>query len=91
MNDTQVLNIAVQMLVELGKLAAPILVVSMAVGVAVSLVQSITQLQEATLTFVPKLAAVALVLVVAGHWMVNSLVGFTEHMFRLIPALLHAG
>jgi flagellar biosynthetic protein FliQ len=90
-NDTQVLNIAVQMLVEMGKLAAPVLIVSMAVGIGVSLLQSITQLQEATLSFVPKLAAVALVVVFAGHWMINSLVGFTDHMYRLIPALLHAG
>ena len=53
-----------------------------------SLVQSVTQIQEHTLTFVPKLAGVAVVIVVGGNWMLAELVGFTRELFALIPGLL---
>lgn len=88
MTDTAVLEIATQTLIVTAKLAAPILVVTLAIGVAVSLVQSVTQVQEFTLTFVPKLLGVALVLVVGGNWMLHELVAFTRSLFDTIPALL---
>ena len=90
MNNSTVLTIAVKTLLEAGELAAPMLLTSMAIGIGISLLQSITQISEATLTFVPKLAGISLVIVVAGHWMLDSLVGFTESMYQLIPALLNA-
>jgi flagellar biosynthesis protein FliQ len=87
-SDSQVIQIAVQMLMVTAKVSAPILVVSLAVGFGMSLVQSVTQLQDATLAFVPKLIAVAAVIVVAGHWMLAEMVTFTQQMFDLIPSLL---
>lgn len=88
MNDTDVIEIAVKMMTITGELAAPMLLTALAVGLAVSLLQSITSIQEVTLTFVPKMAGVAIVIVLAGHWMINSLVSFTDQMFAIIPQLV---
>ena len=70
------------------KLGAPMLIVSLAIGVAVSLVQAVTSVQEATLTFVPKLAGVAAVMVLAGGWMLDQLASYTRELFQSIPHLL---
>lgn len=86
--DSQVINISVQLLMVTAKVSAPILLVSLAVGFGMSLIQSITQLQDATLAFVPKLIGVALVIVFAGNWMLHELVSFTVALFDLIPSLL---
>jgi flagellar biosynthesis protein FliQ len=91
MNDAAVIEIAVQALLVTAKVSAPILAVSLGLGLAVSLLQSVTQIQEVTLTFVPKLLGVALVLVVGGHWMLATLVSFTKELFEMIPRLLQAG
>ena len=69
LNEGSVIDIAVQSILLATKLAAPILGVSLAIGLFVGLIQSATQIQEQTLTFVPKLAGVALVIVITGHWM----------------------
>ena len=86
--DTSVIEIAVQTMIICAKLCAPILLVSLAVGLAVSLFQSVTQIQEVTLTFVPKLAGVALVVLIAGHWMLAQVVSFTNELFATLPRLL---
>jgi flagellar biosynthetic protein FliQ len=73
------------------KLAAPILVTALVVGLAISLLQSITQVQEVTLSFVPKAIAVAVALLVAGNWMITEMIAFTNEMFTRIPSLLSGG
>ncbi|MFQ4148024.1 flagellar biosynthesis protein FliQ [Arthrobacter sp. LAPM80] len=88
MNSAEVLNIAVQALWVAAKLCAPILITALVVGFAISLLQSITQIQEATLSFVPKAAAVVIALVICGHWMITEIVTFTHQLFDKIPALL---
>jgi flagellar biosynthetic protein FliQ len=90
MTDTSIVEIAVQTMIISAKLCAPILMVSLAVGLGVSLLQSVTQIQEVTLTFVPKLVGVGLVLVLGGHWMLAELVGFTHQLFDMLPRLLEA-
>jgi flagellar biosynthetic protein FliQ len=87
-NDSSVIEIAVRMMTVTAELAAPMLVTALAIGLAVALLQSITSIQEVTLTFVPKMAGVALAIVLAGHWMLNSLVGFTDQLFQMIPQLV---
>ena len=62
------------------KTAAPPLIVSLVIGLAVSVFQTVTSIQEQTLTFVPKIICVFLSLIVLGHWMMN---GMTEFMTRL--------
>lgn len=88
MTDTSVIEIVVRMLTITAELSAPMLLTALAVGLAISLIQSITSIQEVTLTFVPKMAGVALAIVLAGHWMINSLISFTEQLFQLIPQLI---
>ena len=88
MDTNAVLDIGLQALILAGKLAAPILITALVVGFAVSLLQSITQVQEVTLSFVPKALAVSVALLIAGHWMINETVSFTTQLFGRIPALL---
>lgn len=90
MSDTSVLEVAIAAMAITAKLSAPILVVSLAIGFAVSLLQSMTQVQEVTLTFVPKLVGVGLVIAVGGNWMLAELVSFTNRMFEMVPSLLAA-
>ncbi len=90
MTDSSVIDIAVQSILLATKLAAPILGVSLAIGLFIGLIQSATQIQEQTLTFVPKLAGVALVLVIAGHWMLSQMIGFTHNLYSMIPHLLQS-
>jgi flagellar biosynthesis protein FliQ len=91
METNAVLDIAVQGLVLAAKLAAPVLITALVVGFAVSLLQSITQIQEITLAFVPKAVAVGIALLVSGHWMITELVSFTHDLFAMIPSLLSGG
>ena len=91
MDAGAVLDIAMQGLFVAAKLAAPILVTALVVGFAISLLQSITQIQEVTLSFVPKAAAVGVALLVTGHWMISEIIGFTHRIFDMIPSLLGGG
>ncbi len=88
MNDTQLMHIALQVMLVSAKLAAPALVTSLVVGFAVSMFQSATQLQEFTLSFVPKVVAVGIALLISGHWMMTTLVSFTRELFAQLPNLL---
>lgn len=91
MDTSSVLDIALQGLWVAAKLSAPVLLTSLVVGFAISLVQSITQIQEVTLSFVPKAIAVAVALLVCGHWMISEMVSFTHELFAKIPQLLGGG
>jgi flagellar biosynthetic protein FliQ len=86
--DTTVINIALQTMVVALKLSAPILVTSLVIGFTISLFQSMTQIQEFTLAFVPKLVGVGVALLISGGWMLETLVDFTQDLFALIPSLL---
>ena len=88
MDTNAVLDIGVQGLWVAAKLSAPILLTALAVGFGISLLQSITQIQEVTLAFVPKALAVCVVLLVSGHWMIQEMVHFTNELFARIPGLL---
>jgi flagellar biosynthetic protein FliQ len=88
--DHAVINIAVQSILLATKLAAPILGVSLAIGLFIGLLQSATQIQEQTLTFVPKLAGVAIVILLAGHWMLGESIAFTHSLFNMLPQLLQS-
>ena len=88
MSDGTVMSIAVQSIILATKLAGPFLLVSLAIGLGIGLLQSATQIQEQTLAFVPKLAGVALVMIIAGHRMLAEMIGFTRNLFDMIPSLL---
>jgi flagellar biosynthetic protein FliQ len=89
MTDTQVVHIGLQAMAVAAKLGAPVLLTALLVGFAVSLFQSVTQIQEVTLSFVPKAVAVGVALLVTGNWMVHEMVSFTTSLFGQIPDLLH--
>jgi flagellar biosynthetic protein FliQ len=88
MTDTTVVHIALQTMLVALKLSAPILATSLVIGFTVSLFQSMTQIQEFTLAFVPKLIGVGVALLVCGNWMLHTLVDFTNELFAMIPSLL---
>ncbi len=88
MTDTTVLNLATQALVLIAELAGPVLVISLVVGLVISLFQAVTSIQEFTLTFLPKVVAIGLVLLLMGHWMLGLAVAYTEHLYNAIPQLL---
>lgn len=69
-------------------LAAPMLLISLVVGVVVGMVQAATQINEMTLSFIPKLAALALVVALTGPWMLRTLVDFTRRLIQDIPSLI---
>ena len=88
MSDADVTEIALQTMMVAAKVAAPILLTALAVGFLISLFQAATQIQEATLSFVPKMIAVAIALLVTGNWVLAELVSFTHTLFDQLPALL---
>lgn len=69
------------------KLGAPLLIAGLVVGLLVSVFQAVTQIQEQSLQFIPKLIAAAVVLLVAGPWMLDSLVGWSTSLWGSIPTL----
>jgi flagellar biosynthetic protein FliQ len=66
------------------KVGAPILLISILVGLFISIIQAATSINEQTMTFVPKLVMIAIVLIVAGSWMLQQLVDFVHRMFEFI-------
>ena len=67
----------------------PMLLVSMLVGLVVSVLQAATQITEQSLTFVPKILAVGVTLAFTGSWVMQKLVAFMVHMFNLLPSMVH--
>lgn len=67
--------------------SAPVLVAALAVGLLVSVLQVATQLQEATLSYVPKLLVAVVMLMATGAWMIHRVTGFAISLIKLIPAL----
>ena len=89
MDNADVLDLGVKTLTVAAELCAPVLITALVIGFAVGLLQSMTQIQEVTLSFVPKLIGIAIVLVICGNWMLSTIVGFTHELFeQLLPAYL---
>jgi flagellar biosynthesis protein FliQ len=88
MTDSVVLDIALQTMLVALKLSAPVLATSLAIGFAISLFQAMTQIQEFTLSFVPKVIGVGVALIVSGNWMLHTLMDFTIDLFERVPTLL---
>lgn len=88
MNDSAILDIGLQTMLLAAKLSAPMLITSLVIGFAVSLFQSVTQIQEQTLSFVPKALGVGVAILITGNWMLHSLISFTDELFNRVPALL---
>ena len=88
MQELQAMDLARHSMVIALQLSLPILVLSLVIGVIVSLFQAVTQIQEQTLTFVPKILALVLALTVLGPWMLHTIVGFTAGLFDSLPTVI---
>jgi flagellar biosynthetic protein FliQ len=86
--DTNVIEIGMGAMMIAAKLAAPTLLTALLVGVLIGLVQSATQLQEATLSFVPKFIAVGVAILVSGNWMLAQMIDYTQNLWASVPSLL---
>ncbi len=82
MTEQVIIDIFTQTLVLIIKVSAPMLLVSLVVGLIVSIIQTITSIQEQTLTFVPKLLAIFLTLMLAGNWILTTLREFIMELFQ---------
>jgi len=80
-NEATVIGLADRSLWVALQVGGPILGISLVVGVVISLIQAVTQVQEQTLTFVPKLAAVAVGMILLGPWMMETMLGFSATLF----------
>ena len=88
MTDSQVVQLGVQAFEISMKLGAPILLTALILGFGISLFQSVTQIQEATLSFVPKAVGVGVALLFSGNWMLHQMTSYTTNLFEQIPTLL---
>ena len=88
MSQDVVINLVMQAITVAVKIALPLLLAGLVVGLLVSIFQAITQIQEMTLTFIPKVLAAIVVMIVAGPWMLNTIVGYTTRLWQGIPGVV---
>lgn len=86
--QSEIIALAVQTLKLALLLALPALIVGMIVGLLISIFQATTQINEMTLSFVPKILAIAVVMIFTMPWMLNEIIDFTTYVFKLIPTFL---
>ena len=84
MSESLVVGVVKDAIVTALTVAGPILAAAIVIGLIISILQATTQIQEQTLTFVPKLIGVALIGILLGSWMLHTVMGFTERIFELI-------
>jgi flagellar biosynthesis protein FliQ len=87
-NQDVVISLAMQAMSLALKVALPLLLAGLVVGLIVSVFQAVTQIQEMTLAFIPKIVAIGVVLVVMGPWMLGQIVSYTEQLYSGIPGLV---
>ena len=88
MNTDVVISLATQAMNLAFKVAMPLLLAGLVVGLIVSVFQAVTQIQEQTLAFIPKIVAIAVVLVVGGPWMLGQILTYTTDLYNSIPGLV---
>ena len=88
MDTDVVISLATQAMSLALKISIPLLGVGLVVGVLISIVQAVTSIQEQTLTFIPKVLAMAAVLVIGGPWMLNQLMAYTSDLWTSIPNMV---
>lgn len=85
MNQDEVIKLATDALMLALKVGMPLLLAGLIVGLLISVFQAVTQIQEMTLSFIPKILAVAVVLIVGGPWMLGQIVSYTSDLYHSIP------
>lgn len=87
MTTQNVLDVLQDAFLVLIRVGGPVLIIALVIGLVVSIIQATTQIQEQTLSFVPKLFSILLTLVLLGNFMLNTLMSFTERLFSIIAGL----
>jgi flagellar biosynthetic protein FliQ len=87
MSTQNVLDVLQDAFLVLIRVGGPVLITALVIGLVISIIQATTQIQEQTLSFVPKLFAILLTLVLLGNFMLNTLVAFTDRIFSIISGL----
>jgi flagellar biosynthetic protein FliQ len=87
-NQDTVVNLAAQAMSLALKIAGPLLLVALVIGIVVSVFQAVTQIQEQSLSLIPKIAGVAVVIVLLGPWMLGQLVAYTSALYGAIPSMV---
>jgi len=87
-NQDTVINIATQAMMLALKIAGPVLLLGLIIGLLVSIFQAVTSIQEQSLSFIPKIIGVAVLIVVLGPWMLNQLVSYAQNLYLSIPSLV---
>ncbi len=88
MNQDVVISLTLEAMVLAMKVGLPLLLVGLVIGLVVSVFQAVTQIQEQTLAFIPKILGMAVVLVVLGPWMLGQILSWTEELYGQIPKLV---
>ncbi|MGO9752775.1 MAG: flagellar biosynthesis protein FliQ [Solirubrobacteraceae bacterium] len=88
MNQDTVVSLATQAMTLAMEVAGPMLLVGLCVGLVVSLFQAVTQIQEQTLSFIPKIVGLAVLIVILGPWMLGQLVTYATNLYTSIPQLI---
>ena len=88
MNQDVVISLAMEAMQLAMKVALPLLLAGLVVGLIVSVFQAVTQIQEQTLAFIPKILAVAAVVVIAGPWMLGEVLSYTSDLYNGIPGMV---
>jgi flagellar biosynthetic protein FliQ len=88
MDQDTVINLAAQAMSLAFKVAGPLLLGAMVVGLVVSIFQAVTQIQEQSLTLIPKIATIAAITVLLGPWMLDQLVSYTTNLYTAIPTMI---
>lgn len=88
MNEDLIIKLGQEALKTTAMLAGPLLLSTLVIGLAVSIFQALTQINEATLTFIPKMLVVALVIVLAGPWMLDVMTTYTTNLFENIATIV---
>ncbi len=88
MDQDTVASLATQAMMLAFEIAGPILLVGLVIGLLVSIFQAVTSIQEQSLSFIPKVVAVGVLLVVLGPWMLDQLVSYAQNLYTSIPSLI---
>lgn len=88
MNQDTVVNLASQAMSLSLKIAGPLLLVALVAGLVVSILQAVTQIQEQSLTLIPKIVGIAAVVIVLGPWMLGQMIAYTTALYTSIPTMV---
>ena len=89
MNDQKVIDLGTRAVLVAMQISAPVLIAALVTGVLISVIQAATQIQEQTLSFVPKIIMITIAMVICGPWILEVMTTFTTDLFNGIPGVTH--